>query len=62
MYIGKTGDQLNNCFNRHRSDIRYHQDRCELSKQLHNNYCDFEKDLKISILEKNKRFKSQKTA
>ena len=61
MYIGQTGDQLNNRFNRHRSDIRCHQGRCELSKQLHNNDCDFEKDLKTSILEKNKRLRSQKT-
>ena len=51
IYIGQTGDQINNRFNRHRSDIRCYPD-CELSKHFNNNDCDFEKDLKISILEK----------
>ena len=53
MYIcGQTGNQLNNHFNRHRSDIRCYPDCCELSKHFNKNDCDFEKDLKISILEK----------
>ena len=52
IYIRQTGDQLNNRFNSHRSDIRCYPDRCELSKHFNNNDCDFEKDLKISILEK----------
>ena len=51
IYIGQTGDQINNRFNRHRSDIRYYP-YCELSKHFNSNDCDFEKDLKISILEK----------
>ena len=52
IYIEQTGDQLNNHFNRHRSDIRCYPDRSELSKHFNNNDCNFEKDLKISILEK----------
>ena len=52
IYIGQPGDQLNNCFNRHRSDIRCYPDHCELSKHFSSNDCDFEKDLKISALEK----------
>ena len=52
IYIGQTGDQLNNPFNRHRSDIRCYPDHCELSKHFNSNNYDFEKDLKISILEK----------
>ena len=52
IYIGQTGDQLNNRINRQRSDIRCYPDRCELSKHFNSNDCDFEKDLKISILEK----------
>ena len=46
--IGQTGDPLNNRFNRYRSDIRCHPDRCELSEHFR----DFENDLKISIFEK----------
>ena len=52
IYIGQTGDQLNIRFNRHRSDIICYPDCCELSKHFNSNDCDFEKDLKISILEK----------
>ena len=52
IYIGQTGDHLNNCFNRHRSDIRCYADHCELSKHFSSNDCNFEKDLQISILEK----------
>ena len=52
MYIGQKGNQLNNCFNRHRSDIRCFPDHYELSTHFNSNDCDFEKDLKISILEK----------
>ena len=52
IYIGETGDQLNNHFHRHRSDIRHYPDCCELSKHFNSNNCHFEKDLKISILEK----------
>ena len=50
--IGQKGDRLNNRFNRHRSDIRWYPDRCELSKHFSSNDYDFEKDLTISILEK----------
>ena len=52
IYIGQTGDQLNNRFNRYRSDIGCYPDSCELSKHFNGNDCDFEKDLKISTLEK----------
>ena len=52
IYVGQTGDQLKNCFNRHRSDIRCYPDCCELSKYFNSNDCDFERDLKTSILEK----------
>ena len=33
IYIGQTGDQINNRFNRHRSDIRCYPD-CELSQNF----------------------------
>ena len=52
IYIGQIGDQVKNRFNRHRSDIRCYLNLCELSKHFCNNVCNFEKDLKISILEK----------
>ena len=52
IYIGQTRDQLNNCFNRHISDISCYPECCELSKHFNSNDCDFEKDLKILILEK----------
>ena len=52
IYTGQIGDELKNCFNRHRSDKRCYPDHCELSKHFHSNDCNFEKDLKISILEK----------
>ena len=52
QYITLTGDQVNNYFNRCRLDLRCYPDHCELSKHFHSNDYDFEKDLKISILEK----------
>ena len=52
LYLGQTGDQLNDHFNRHRSDIRCYTDNCELSKHFHSNDCDFEIGLKISIIKK----------
>ena len=47
IYIGQTGDQLNNHFNQHRSDIRYCPGCCESSKHFHGNDCDFKKDKKV---------------
>ena len=52
IYTEQTGDQFNNCFNRHRSDIRCSLDHCELLRRFRSNDCDFEKELKISILGK----------
>ena len=60
IYIVQIGDQRNNHFNRHRSDRRCYLDRCELSKHFHSNGCDFEKDLKISILQKAKGSQAKK--
>ena len=60
VYIVQTGDQLNNCFNRHRLDIKCYPDRCESSKHFNSNACDFEKDLKISILEKVKGLEAKR--
>ena len=60
IYIGQTGDQLKNCVNRHRSDIRCYPYRCELSKHFNSNDCDFEKEHKISILEKVKGSKAKR--
>ena len=51
-YIRQTGDQLNDHFTRHRSDIKFYPDHCELSKRFHSNGCNFEEDLIIPILEK----------
>ena len=58
IYIGQTGDQCNNRFNRHKSDIKCYQDSCKLSRHFHSNDCNLEKDLKIPILEKSIRFRS----
>ena len=52
IYIGQTGDQLNNRFNKHSSDIRCHLNHCEISKHFFKNVWISEKDPKISILEK----------
>ena len=51
IYVGMTTDQLNCRINRHRSDINLYPDRCELPKHFHTHHCDFEKDIKISVLE-----------
>ena len=52
-YIGYTTQALNNRFNQHRSDINLHPDRSELPKHFHDNpSCDFDRDLEVSILEK----------
>ena len=52
IYTEQTGDQFNSCFNRHRSDIRCSLDHCELLRPFRSNDCDFEKELKITILGK----------
>lgn len=52
IYVGMTSDQLNHRFNRHRSDIIHYPYRCELPKHFKIHGCDFNKDLKVSILEK----------
>ena len=51
IYVGVTTNQLNCRMNRHRSDITHYPDRCELSRHFSEKGCDFEKDLKISVLE-----------
>ena len=51
LYVGYTTDQLNHRMNRHRSDIRHYPERCELAKHFHDNDCDFERDIQVTILE-----------
>ena len=60
IYIEQTGDQLNNRFNKHRSDIKCCPDCRELSKHCNSNDCEFEKVLKVSILEKLKGSKDKR--
>ena len=52
LYTGTTGGKLSTRFSGHRSDIIHHSDRCELPKHFKESGCDFQKDLKITVLEK----------
>ena len=52
LYVGSTGQQLNQRFNGHRSDITCHPDRCELPHHFAaSELCNFQ-DLQIHVLEK----------
>ena len=53
LYVGVTKLQLNERFNIHRSDITNYPDRCELPGHFHKYECDFDKDLRVSILQQN---------
>ena len=51
LYIGMTGGALNTRFSGHRSDIKFHANRCELPRHFRDYECDFNKDLEVSVLE-----------
>ena len=51
LYVGQTSTPLNIRFNGHRSDISVKPEQCQLPKHFNEHGCDFEKDLRISILE-----------
>ena len=52
-YIGYTTQALNERFNQHRSDIKLHPERSELPKHFSESpSCDFDRDLEVSIIEK----------
>ena len=51
LYVGKTINQVNQRMNGHRSDITHYPNRCELTKHFHDESCDFDNGIKISILE-----------
>ena len=53
LYVGQTSTPLNARFNGHRSDIAKKPDSCQLPKHFSTHGCCFEKDLRITILEKN---------
>ena len=54
LYVGYTTTQLNERFNRHRSDIEHHPNRSELPKHFsESKECNFDRDLEVHILEKN---------
>jgi len=53
LYVGQTSTPLNIRFNGHRSDISVKPEQCQLPKHFNEHGCDFEKDLRISILENN---------
>ena len=50
--VGYTTTQLNERFNRHRSDVKLRPERCELTQHFAKHGCDFNKDLEVSILGK----------
>ena len=55
IYVGYTTQQLNERFNIHRSDIVNHPERSELPRHFSENpTCEFERDLELHILQKNK--------
>ena len=51
LYVGQTKQKLSERFNGHRSDITCYPDRCELPNHFHTHGCDFDKDLRVTILE-----------
>ena len=52
IYVGQTGNKLNERLNAHSSDIKLRPERSELDKHFHHNRCDFDHDLQVSILER----------
>ena len=53
LYVGYTNRPVHVRFNNHRSDITTHRLTCELVKHFHDQNCDFQKDLRLYILENN---------
>ena len=53
LYIGHTSQPLNIRFNGHRSDAKIKPTACELVHHFHHNTCDFNKDLRVYILQDN---------
>ena len=53
LYIGHTSQPLNMHFNGHRSDAKIKPTACELVHNFHHNTCDFNKDLRVYILQDN---------
>ena len=51
LYVGYTNRPVHVRFNNHRSDITIHRLTCELVKHFHDQNCDFQKDLRLYILE-----------
>ena len=53
LYIGHTSQPLNMRFNGHGSDAKIKPTACELAHHFHHNTCDFNKDLRVYILQDN---------
>ena len=53
LYIGHASQPLNMRFNGHRSDAKIKPTACELAHHFHLNTCDFDKDLRVYILQDN---------
>ena len=51
--VGYTNRPVHVRFNNHRSGITTHRLTCELVKHFHDQNCDFQKDLRLYILENN---------
>lgn len=51
IYIGQTERQLNLRFNNHRSDVEKQPHVCKLTEHFHNNNCNLQSDLQVSVLE-----------
>ena len=49
--MGQTGGKISTRMSGHRSDVKHHPERSELPKHFRDNGCDFEKDLRVTIVE-----------
>jgi len=53
IYVGQTGEELRNRFNKHRYDAKKRPDNNELAKHIHEFNHDFDKDIDVYVLQDN---------
>ena len=51
IYVGQTGGKVSTRMSGHRSDVKHYPERCEFPKHFSDNGCNFETDLRVTILE-----------
>ena len=60
IYIGQTGEELKDRFNKHRYDAKHRPENNELTSHIHKYQHDFDKDIEILILKSNLHHKHER--